>query len=228
METIVRRHLGITLDFQKVMEKLRVPEDLDEEFRDIFDECAAVADPKFCYARANVTQDETATFIGGERFESRVMQVNFKDKTAAWPYVVTCGKELYDLARQKDDPLEKFWADGISEQFLYLAHGVALNEIRQAAGAKHLSSMNPGSLSDFPISQQEPLFRMLGDVREMIGVWITDSFLILPYKSGSGIYFASEEDYVNCALCQRANCPNRRAPFDEMQFAMKFALDGRA
>lgn len=227
METIVRKHLGITLDFQQTMEKLRVPEDLDEEFRDIFDECVALADPKFCYARADVTQDETGTTIGGERFESRVMQVNFKGKDTAWPYVVTCGRELYDLAQGKDDPLEKFWVDGISEQYLYRAHGVALEEIRKAAGAEHLSSMNPGSLSDFPISQQGPLFRMLGDVKGEIGAWITESFLILPYKSGSGIYFATDEDYVNCALCQRVGCPNRRTPFDEMQFTMKYALDGK-
>lgn len=225
MEPIIRKNLGITLDFQEVMEKLRVPEDLDEEFKDIFDECVAIADPKFTYAAFDVRQEDSCTWIGEERFESRVMQVNFKGAKKAYPYVVTCGKELYDLAQTKDDPLEKFWVDGISEQYLYRAHGVALAEIKAFSGAKTLYSMNPGSLQDFPISQQGPLFRMLGDTKQTIGAWITPTFLILPYKSGSGFYFESDSEFVNCSLCPRQGCPNRRVPFDEMKFSMKYELD---
>ena len=36
-----------------------------------------------------------------------------------------------------------------------------------------LSSMSPGSLEDWPISQQRPLFSLFGDVEAKIGVKLT-------------------------------------------------------
>ena len=99
METVIRQRLGIGLDPSAVREKLHITEDFEDEFSDIFDECAAIADPKFCYTASPVRQEEGYTYIGNERFDSRIMQVNFKGLDRVWPYVVTCGRELYDLAQ---------------------------------------------------------------------------------------------------------------------------------
>lgn len=224
METIVRRDLGITLDPKAVMRVMHVTEDFEDEFMDIFNECVAVSDPAYAYTTCDVSQDEKYTCIGGERFDSRVMLVNFKGVTKAYPYVSTCGRALYDLAKTKDDPLERFWVDGIAEQTLYKCNALTLKDVKEFAGSDKIFSMNPGSLADFPLTNQRPLFSLLGDVEKLIGAWLTDSCLILPYKSCSGFYFESEHHFVNCALCPREGCPNRRAPFDEAQFSGHYGL----
>ena len=47
-----------------------------------------------------------------------------------------------------------------------------------------------------------------------MGVRLTDSFLMVPNKSVSGIFFPAEVTFTSCQLCQRGVCPGRRAPFD--------------
>jgi len=221
---VIRESLGIALDAPSIAEKLRVPEDLLEEFIDIFDECAAVANPKFMYACHDVEHLGDITRVGISSFSSRIMQVNFENVNQAWPYISTCGRELYDLACSKDDPLERYWVDEISEQYLHHTTAMLMAEVKKASGLNNIYSMNPGSLADFPIDNQKPLFAIFGDVEKLIGVWLTDSFLMMPYKSVSGIYFESEQSYVNCALCPRKECPNRRAPYDEMQLNSRYNI----
>ena len=222
--TIVRENLGIALDFDQAADKLRVPEELREEFRDIFDECAEIANPKFMYGKRAVEHDGIVTYVGVSAFRSRMMQVNFEKIAEAWPYVATCGREIYDLACSKDDPLERYWVDEISEQYLHHAAAMLMEEVKRESGLENLYSMNPGSLEDFPISCQTQLFDALGGVTEKAGVWLTESFLMMPYKSVSGIYFESDKSFVNCAFCPRENCPNRRAPYDEMQLGARYDL----
>jgi hypothetical protein len=76
--------------------------------------------------------------------------------------------------------------------------------------------MHPGSgdASVWPIEQQGPLFSLLGDVTGAIGVELTDSFLMVPNKSVSGVRFATEIDFRSCQLCHREGCPSRSAAFD--------------
>ena len=72
--------------------------------------------------------------------------------------------------------------------------------------------MNPGPLKDWPLGEQRQLFFLFGDVKQAIGVELTESFLMYPVKSVSGIIFPTEVNYENCQLCPRENCPGRRAP----------------
>ena len=77
--------------------------------------------------------------------------------------------------------------------------------------------MHPGSgdVSVWPIEQQQALFSLLGDVESEIGVRLTESFLMMPNKTLSGILFPTETDFGACQVCRRENCPSRKAPFDE-------------
>ena len=79
--------------------------------------------------------------------------------------------------------------------------------------AGHLSHMNPGSLPQWPLSQQRVLFSLLGDVTGAIGVELTESCLMIPAKSTSGILFDSDTEYNNFRFCPMENCPGRSAPF---------------
>ena len=85
--------------------------------------------------------------------------------------------------------------------------------------------MSPGSLEDWPIEQQAPLFEMLGDVEDLIGVKLNDSLLMLPAKSISGIYFPTEVSFFSCQLCPRERCESRKATYDP-KLAEEYGLKG--
>jgi hypothetical protein len=70
-------------------------------------------------------------------------------------------------------------------------------------------------LADWPIEEQAPLFKLLGDVETSIGVQLTDSLLMLPAKSISGIFFPTEISFISCQLCPRKRCESRKAKFDD-------------
>jgi hypothetical protein len=67
------------------------------------------------------------------------------------------------------------------------------------------------------------LFGLLGDVEAAVGVRLTESFLMLPNKTVSGLVFPTTTSFASCQLCPRAVCPNRRAPYDAELFAQKYA-----
>ena len=81
--------------------------------------------------------------------------------------------------------------------------------------------MRPGSgdATVWPIEQQKMLFDLLGDVRGCIGVRLTDSFLMMPNKTVSGIRVPTEKDFRSCQVCHRENCPSRSAGFDRELWA---------
>ena len=202
-------------DYDAVARRLRITEDYADEFREIYDECLRIARPKGVFTRCAVSREGPCTILGDQRFNSRVLAVNFSEAANAYPYVITCGRELYDLACETEDPLWRYWIDSIAEATLGPMGARLRQAMREAYGLGRLSSVNPGSLSDFPLPCQRPLFNLLGEGPERIGLELTPTFLMLPYKSGSGIYFESEERYENCALCPRLDCPGRRMPFSE-------------
>jgi predicted transcriptional regulator len=75
--------------------------------------------------------------------------------------------------------------------------------------------MAPGSLEDWPIEEQKPLFVILGDVETSIGVRLTENLVMVPTKSISGIYFPTEISFYSCQLCPRKDCISRKAAFDQ-------------
>ena len=52
-------------------------------------------------------------------------------------------------------------------------------------------------------------------MKDLIGVELTNSFLMVPSKSVSGIYFPTEIKFESCKLCPGEGCPGRQAPYDK-------------
>ncbi len=78
--------------------------------------------------------------------------------------------------------------------------------------------MHPGSgdADVWPIEQQGELFALLGDIPGRLGVELTETYLMIPNKTVSGIYFPTEADFRSCQVCRRTACPNRAAAFDQV------------
>ena len=199
---------------EETMAKLSIGPEMEEEFREVYDACVAVAQPKAVVCLLPVRREGAETIIGSERFQSRIMQVNMQPVGRAFPYAVSCGRELYELSRQTDDPLERVWVDCFSQLAMRAVDAEMSRTLMRLYRLGHTARMNPGSLPDFPITCQRALFRLLDGGADAIGLELTESCLMLPYKSVSGILYETEADYENCMLCPRENCPTRRAAYD--------------
>lgn len=218
MDEILLYNLEFKVNLDELFKEIRMDKTDDdaETVIKMAREAEAIAKPKAFYKVSYIEEKgDDYVVIDGIKFVSHVLSVNLKDVHRVFPYVATCGVELENWSKSIDDMLEQYWADAIKIQALQ--HAVRSMDIHLENHVKlgKTASMNPGSLEDWPISEQEKLFRVLGDVKEKTGVLLTDSFLMLPVKSVSGIMFPTESNYENCKLCKRENCPGRRAPYDK-------------
>ncbi|MBO4216590.1 MAG: vitamin B12 dependent methionine synthase [Clostridia bacterium] len=218
---IIAEAPGITLGEKAAEQLTGLSAGCDDEMSEMLSEAAPLAVPKAIFTVAEVLHTAPdAVRINGVDVVSSLMSKNFSGLSRAFPYICTVGTELERWSEKySDDPLASYWADEIKKAYLYAFVPLFRGAVAERYGVKgRFPSMNPGSLEkEWPISGQEQLFAMLGgkeSVKERIGVTLTDSYLMLPSKTVSGICFESEHDYENCMLCPRVSCPNRRAPFD--------------
>ena len=179
-------------------------------------EAEAVARPRAMYKLGYVDSagDDTVQ-VDGVTFTSRVLRVNLQDTHRVFAFVATSGVELEAWAHHGgDDLLRRFWREAINQMAVAAAIQALLKYLSETYGVATLSMMNPGSLADWPLAQQRPLFALVGDAEAAIGVSLTPSLLMTPTKSVSGIAFPTEGSFASCQLCPREACPNRRAPYD--------------
>ncbi len=217
MDTIVLDQIHFQIDLDELQKSLRIRpgNSMESDLHRLAEEAQSLAWPKALYKVAYIdSKDEDHIIVDGVTFKSRVLRVNLDQVHRIFPYVVTCGMEMEEWSRAIDDMLHNFWADTIKEMALRQARTVLLDHLQATYRLGKTSSMNPGSLTDWPIQQQRPLFQLLGNVQEAIGVTLTDSMLMIPNKTVSGIRFPTETNFESCQLCPRETCPNRRAPYD--------------
>lgn len=201
-------------DMPALLDKLHLPPESDAaaEFKARCRDWSAVCRPKAVYDECFVDdRDGDAVVINGVRFESPVLGKNLADVHKVYPYVATCGAEIDGAAVPETDFLVRFWHDAFKAAALTCAVDGLKAHIDHVHRPGKLASMNPGASARhvWAIEQQKDLFGLLGDVSGTCGVTLTPSFLMVPNKSLSGIYFASQWDFENCGLCKREPCAGR-------------------
>jgi hypothetical protein len=157
---------------------------------------------------------EDTVVVDGHRFVSRVLRKNLKDVERVFLYVITIGQEVSEKIGAAGDILSQYYFDTIANVGLHCARLSAEETLKKKYRIDDLSFMSPGSLQDWPLSEQKILFQALGDAESAIGVRLTDSLLMVPNKSISGIFFPAEIKFYSCQLCPREECPSRKAAYD--------------
>jgi hypothetical protein len=227
MEPVIIDPLPFSLAAPGIVQALRVRpgSSREAEVYRLIAEAQAIARPKVIYQLAFIEDKGDNTIVAnGHTFTSRILRVNLDGLHRAFAYVCTSGRELEAWVQAQGDMLAQYYADSINEAVL---HSATLNFIQQLSatfGLGQTAAMNPGSLADWPISQQRVLFSLLGGVQAAIGVELTPSMLMLPAKSVSGILFPTEANFASCQLCPRSACPNRRMPFEPDLFEQKYSV----
>jgi hypothetical protein len=205
--------IPVELDVDAVQKKIHAPR--RGEVADRVAQALSLAEPCAAFTAAYIDEkgaDEVV--IAGHRFRSRVLRKNLDDVGRVFPVVLTVGPRL-EQAADASDMLARYYLDSIANLILTEARHHLIRHLCKRFGVEKLSWMSPGSLQEWPIEQQRPLFALLPGVEERLGVRLTDSCLMLPRKSVSGIYFPSESSFFSCRLCPRERCENRKARYDE-------------
>jgi hypothetical protein len=220
MDPVTLKNIPFELNIPALLKAVRVREGSLHwaDFMALCEQAQVIGCPKAVYRVAYIDgRDSDRVTLDGVTFTSRMLAMNLVEVERAFPYVVTCGKELEDFTFVQGDLLKTFWWDAIKEEVLRYAYDYLIEYLERSYRLEKTATMHPGSadLEVWPIEQQRELFRLLGDGPSSIGVRLSDSCLMSPVKSISGMLFATQTDFQSCQVCQRENCPSRQSPFDE-------------
>jgi hypothetical protein len=187
------------------------------ELQDVLQRVYRTAAPRAVYREAFISEKGPDWIsLEGVILQSTVLRRNLEQAQKVFPYVMTCGAELDRIRMEEDDLLHMYWLDTIKNEVLYAGVRSVEEEIRKRFSIPKSGTMRPGSgdAHVWPLEQQHRLFSLLGEGPSAIGVSLTESCLMLPEKTVSGLLFPTELDYRSCRVCRREDCPARSSPFD--------------
>jgi hypothetical protein len=209
--------IPIQVDLGSIKKSARVPEGKEEErLLSLLAAAHSVMEARAVYKVSYIdSKAEDSVMIDGVLFRSKVLRKHFDKVERVFPYVVTIGAGLDDMEKALGDALEKYYLDLIGNAAVVKAREQIKKRVGTRYGLQSLSYLGPGQLKDWPLEEQRPLFSLLGDVESAVGVTLSDSLLMIPRKSLSGIYFPTEISFMACQLCPKESCPSRKARYDQ-------------
>ena len=214
METL--NQIPVRLPLGEIRRQLHLDKDKRwDEVQALIETAKRLINPKAAFKVSYISQKlENAVDIDGVRFTSRVLRKNLEEVERVFPYVITIGDKLKEKGSESDDLIKEYYFDVIGNIALSATRKYLEKQLQSRYGLDGMSFMSPGSLTDWPIEEQKPLFSLFGEKDAPIGVKLTKNLLMLPAKSISGIYFPTEVSFFSCQLCPRDKCPGRKAAYD--------------
>jgi hypothetical protein len=226
MDVTILDSIPLRVDFAEICQQMRLKADSAraDELRRLVEQAEAIARPKAMYRLGFIEKKgDDAIVVDGLPFKSRILRVNVGETQRVFFFLATCGEELASWGSSRPDMLARYYADVIQEIALRQASEALEAEIQERFQPGQMAVMTPGSLEDWPISEQLSVFAMLGNPGASIGVDLNDSFLMKPMKSVAGVMFSTQYNFESCQLCPREGCITRRAPYEPELYAARYA-----
>lgn len=193
-------------------------EEMLEDKRDI---CVDALEPAAVYDTFDIRsiEGDSVYFKSGHIFNGPNISKILKGSETTTIFIFTLGGKIDDLIKKErdtGDTLGTIIMDAITTSMLGIAGEYFVkiikgsNTVQKGYGAT--CTYSPGQYK-WTIEEQKEIFNMVDGSR--IGVRLNNSFLMVPFKSISGIYGFGPEDRINktrvaCDLCPRENCIGRR------------------
>lgn len=195
------------------------PDDIQSMVKAMIETISKVCHPSFCYTiKDNVTIGRSGIIVDDVNFRTGKVISSYLDKAEAIAFfIATAGLEfenwLKDLHKQ-GDVWNMFLADAIGSEIAEATTRAVSDELEKEAKLNRLNisnSYSPGYCG-WTVKEQQKLFSLLPS--EPCGVKLTDSSLMLPIKSVSGIIGLGsqlEKKVYGCDICNMKTCYKKRA-----------------
>jgi hypothetical protein len=215
---VVLDNIPFELEASKILKHMRAHGDLrryEDKINELIEVVTPLARPKAMYKIACVGNNaDDFLEIDKVKFNSLLLKDKLNKMENVFVCVGTCGAEVEELDIPANDVMKRFCLDAVKNMIMFSASGYLRNHLIQRYHLDKVSVLNPGETESFPISNLRNLFTILGDVEKSIGVKLTENCAMVPTKSGCGIYYSSETEFVSCRLCPQIRCHGRRAPYE--------------
>ena len=162
---------------------------------------------------------DSVYFKSGHTFNGPNISKILKGSEIASILIYTLGSKIDDIIKKEQDSgdtLGTIIMDAITTSMLGVA-GIYFSKVIKDSnilqkGYSATCKYAPGQYK-WSIKEQKEIFNMIDSSK--IGVRLNDSFLMVPFKSVSGVYGFGPEDKINktrvaCDLCPRENCIGRK------------------
>lgn len=188
---------------------------VEEMARELAEKARKIARPKALYKISYPRVIDKATIeIDGITFKSKVLSKLFTGLDTVIPYIATIGKELDALNAERGEMMKGFCLETIKTLVLGNASEYLTEYIKKKYKMPRIARMNPGSLDDWPITEQRSFLSLFDNVEERIGVTLSSGGVLKPTKSVSSIIFANESGFIPCQICPNLDCPTRKAKYN--------------
>lgn len=217
-EIIIIDDVQVVYDLEAVGRKLKLRSrssaKMEKMLQDMAAEAQAIARPRAGAKLSSLApgEEEDQVRLDDTLLTSPLLREKLADLGRAFPHLATEGEELAQWGRAFDG-MERILANALQNAAMAMARQRLETAIMEKYGLEQISAMNPGSLLAWPITEQVPLFELLGSLPEQLGVTLLPTFMMKPEQTVSGIYFQTDTKFHNCQLCPRDDCPGRRAPY---------------
>ncbi len=158
-------------------------------------------------------QDIHRVTVEGRKFRGKALGA-LDDVHRVFPYIASCGNQMESFDGCSVDMIAPYWLEELKLQALMQARDTLMHYVRETYRLQRVQSLNPGSGNTdiWPVEENHGIFSLLGG-GDAAGVRLTESSLMIPAKSVSGMLFSSIKHYDSCEHCEREHCPDRRVPF---------------
>ena len=195
-------------------------DDVKDEVAAVERQISALLRPRYCFFVAKGELDTAANTltVGATCMHvGRIISRQLRGSQAFAFFVATAGEEFEQLQhrmKDEDDMVKVFVADSIGSVIAEKAADcmeLSLQKAIDERGWRHTNRFSPGYCG-WHVSQQQMLFPLFGEERPC-GVSLTDSSLMVPIKSVSGVIGLGPSvrklEY-SCGLCDFKDCYKRR------------------
>jgi len=173
-----------------------------------------IARPVVFYKKTSIHRDEEgAIHIDSIPLEGVLPSQQLDESSEAALFIASCGQELHSWKESLNDYFDISVAGIVAERALQSAMKALFKTMKAECSKKHLSIMTPGSVPEWPLSEQEKIFYFLGDAAREKGISLSSSCMMVPMKTVSGILFSGDEKFETCSLCSFKDCSLRHNGF---------------
>lgn len=150
--------------------------------------------------------------IAQVKFVSPFLKDRLDGLHRVFPYIVTEGQALARWGNQYKNSEKKPVVHLIRQACVKQCEQALERLLCEKFALPVLSSINPGSLQEWPLTEQKLLFKALQPLPESLGISLLATGIMQPDYTVSGVFYQTDKKIYNCQFCPRDDCPNRKAP----------------